>query len=86
MTLGSVFWAELRQGAVDREEGSLALGALIFLIVGVAARRWLEPGPLPAELLVPYPAEAMTSWRVADEAKYSRIEPHPRLAEAVSEA
>ena len=25
-----------------------------------AARRWIEPGPLPAELLVPYPAEAMT--------------------------
>ena len=25
-----------------------------------AARRWIEPGPLPAELLVPYPAEEMT--------------------------
>ena len=24
-----------------------------------AARRWIEPGPLPAELLVPYPAEEM---------------------------
>ena len=25
-----------------------------------AARRWIEPGPLPAELLVPYPAEETT--------------------------
>ena len=30
-----------------------------------AARRWIEPGPLPAELLVPYPAEEMQAWRVA---------------------
>ena len=28
-----------------------------------AARRWIEPGPLPAELLVPYPAEEMTARR-----------------------
>ena len=48
-----------------------------------AARRWLEPGPLPAELLVPYPAEAMTAWRVGDDAKSSRIEPHPGMAEPV---
>ena len=48
-----------------------------------AARRWIEPGPLPAELLVPYPAEEMTAWRVADDAKNSRIEPHPGMAEPV---
>ena len=42
-----------------------------------AARRWIEPGPLPAELLAPYPAEEMTAWRVSDDAKNSRIEPHP---------
>ena len=41
--------------------------------------------PLPAELLVSYPAEEMTAWRVADDAKNSRIEPHPCMAEAVSE-
>ena len=32
-----------------------------------AARRWIEPGPLPAELLVPYPAEEMKAWRVGVE-------------------
>ena len=45
-----------------------------------AARRWIEPGPLPAELLVPYPAEEMTAWRLGDDAKNSRIEPHPGMA------
>jgi putative SOS response-associated peptidase YedK len=49
-----------------------------------AAREWLEPGPLPAELLVPYPAEEMQAWRVSDDAKSSRIEPHPGMAEAVA--
>ena len=49
-----------------------------------AARRWIEPGPLPAELLVPYPAEEMTAWRVADAAKNSRIEPHAGMAEPVA--
>ena len=48
-----------------------------------ASRRWVEPGPLPAELLVPYPAGAMTSWRVGDDAKNSRIDPHPGMAEPV---
>ena len=48
-----------------------------------AARRWLEPGPLPAELLVPHPAEAMRAWRVSD-AKNSRIEPHPGMVEPVA--
>ena len=47
-----------------------------------AARRWLEPGPLPAELLVPYPAEEMQAWRVSDDAKSSRTEPHPDMAVA----
>ena len=50
-----------------------------------AARRWIEPGPLPAELLAPYPAEEMTAWRVADDAKNSRIEPHPSMAEPVAD-
>jgi putative SOS response-associated peptidase YedK len=48
-----------------------------------AARRWLEPGPLPAELLMPYPASPMTAWRVSDDAKSSRIEPHAGMAEPV---
>ena len=48
------------------------------------ARWWIEPGPLPAELLAPYPAEEMTAWRVADDAKNSRIEPHPGMAELVA--
>jgi putative SOS response-associated peptidase YedK len=48
-----------------------------------AARRWVETGPLSAELLVPYPAEAMIAWRVGDDAKNSRIEPHPGMAEPV---
>ena len=49
-----------------------------------AAHRWLEPGPLPAELLVPYPAEAMQAWRVGDGAKNSRIEPDAGMAEPVA--
>ena len=48
-----------------------------------AARRWVEPGPPPAEPSVPYPAEEMTAWRVADDAKNSRIEPHAGMAEPV---
>ena len=48
------------------------------------ARRWIEPGPLPAELLVPYPAEEMTAWRVIDDAKNSRIEAHAGMAEPVA--
>jgi putative SOS response-associated peptidase YedK len=46
-----------------------------------AARRWLEPGPLLHELLVPYSAGPMTAWRVSDDAKSSRIEPHAGMAE-----
>ena len=42
--------------------------------------------PLPAELLVPYPAEEMQARRVSDDAKSSRIEPHPGMAEALSGA
>ena len=48
-----------------------------------AARRWVEPGPLPAELLMPYPAEAMTAWRASNDAKNSRIEPHAWRVEPV---
>jgi SOS response associated peptidase (SRAP) len=48
-----------------------------------AARRWIQPGPLPAELLAPYPAEPMTAWRVSNGAKNSRIEPHAGMAEPV---
>ena len=50
-----------------------------------AARAWLEPGPLPIELLVPYPPAGMQAWRVGDDAKSSRIDPHPGMAEAVAE-
>ena len=42
------------------------------------ARRWIEPGPLPPELLVPYHPEDRR--RVADDAKNSRIEPHAGMA------
>jgi putative SOS response-associated peptidase YedK len=55
------------------------------ILVIEAARHWLEPGPLPAELLVPYPAEEMQAWRVGDDAKSSRIEPHAGMVEAVAE-
>ena len=34
-----------------------------------AARRWLEPGPRPAEVLVPYPAREIKPWCVCDDAK-----------------
>jgi putative SOS response-associated peptidase YedK len=51
-----------------------------------AAGRWLEPGPLPAELLVTYPAEEMRAWRVGDAAKSSRIAPHPGMAEPITAA
>ena len=51
-----------------------------------AARQWIEPGPLPAELLVPYATEEMQAWRVSDAAKNSRIEPHAGMAESVSAA
>lgn len=54
------------------------------ILGATAAREWLEPGPLPAELLVPYPAEEMQAWRVGDDAKSSRIEPHPGMAEPVA--
>ena len=46
-----------------------------------AARRWIESGPLPAELLAPYPAEEMTAWPDGDDAKNSQVEPHPGMAE-----
>jgi putative SOS response-associated peptidase YedK len=51
-----------------------------------AARRWIEPGPLPGELLVPYAPEAMVGWRVSDDAKNSRTPPHAGMAESVAEA
>ena len=46
-----------------------------------AARRWVEPCPLPHELLAPYLAEAMKAWWVRDAAKNSRIEPSAEMAE-----
>jgi putative SOS response-associated peptidase YedK len=49
-----------------------------------AARRWIEPGPLPAELLAPYPAGEMQAWRVGDAAKNSKIEPHAGMAGPVA--
>jgi hypothetical protein len=51
-----------------------------------AAREWVEPGPLPVELLVPYPAEEMQAWPVGDDAKNTRIEPHTGMAEPVEAA
>ena len=51
-----------------------------------AACRWIELEPLPAELLVPYPAQEMRAWRVGDDAKSSRIEPHAGMAEALKTA
>ena len=50
-----------------------------------AARRWIEPGPLPHELLAPYPAAAMQGWRVSDDAKSSRTLPHAGMAAAVAQ-
>ena len=51
------------------------------ILVTDAARRWVEPGPLPAEMLAAYPPEELTAWRVADDAKNSRIDPHAGMAE-----
>ncbi len=51
-----------------------------------AAHRWVEAGPLPAELLVPCPADEMQAWRVGDTAKNSRNEPHAGMAEPVDHA
>ena len=56
------------------------------MLANAAAREWVEPGPLPAELLAPYPAEEMPAWRVGDDAKNSQIEPHPGMAEPVAGA
>lgn len=54
------------------------------ILDAAAARQWIEPGPLPVELLAPYPAETMVGWRVADDAKNSRTPPHPGMAEPVA--
>jgi putative SOS response-associated peptidase YedK len=55
------------------------------ILQGAAAREWVEPGPLPAELLQPYAAaDEMAAWRVSDAAKNSRIEPFPGMAEPVA--
>src|SRR5262245_44900451 len=54
------------------------------ILANDAARRWIEPWPLPTDVLVPYPAEPLTTWRVCDDAKNSRIERHPGMAEPVS--
>ena len=51
-----------------------------------AARRWLDVDPLSAEFLMPYPAQEMRAWRVGDDAKSSRIEPHAGMAEALKTA
>src|SRR4051794_5531518 len=56
------------------------------LLATDAARRWLKRGPLPTELLTPYLADAMTGWRAGDDARSSRIEPHPGMAEPISSA
>ena len=37
-----------------------------------------------AELSAPYPAEAITTWG-GDDAKSSRVEPHPGMAEPVAD-
>ena len=54
----------------------------VILLAG-AARQWLEPRPLRPELLAPHLVAAMTAWRVGDDAKNSRIEPHPGMAEPI---
>ena len=38
-------------------------GRMPAILATDAARRWIEPGPLPAELLVPYPAEVTVGRR-----------------------
>ena len=58
-------------------------GALEYIVSGT--KQCCDPSPLPHELLVPYPAEPMTAWRVSDAAKSSRIEPHAGMAEPVPE-
>ena len=50
------------------------------ILAPAAARQWIEPGPLSADLLTPYPAAAMAGWRVVDVAKDSTIEPKTDMA------
>lgn len=50
-----------------------------------AAAEWLSIGQLPTHLLKPYAAEAMHGWRVADDAKNSRIEPYVGMSEPIQE-
>jgi len=56
------------------------------ILAAEAARRWIEPGPLPGELLIPFPAGPMTAWRVGDDAKNSRTLPYAGMAEPVMTA
>lgn len=56
------------------------------ILDAAAVRRWLEPGPLPADVLTVFPADAMEGWRVPDIAKNSRAEPVPEMAEPVERA
>jgi hypothetical protein len=61
----------------------IGLNRMLAALEIALARRGLEPGPPPTELLAPYPAEEMQAWRVSDDVKSGRIEPHAGMAEPV---
>lgn len=48
--------------------------------------RWLTPGPVPVDLLGPYPANLMTGWRVGPAARSSRSPDSAALIEPVEAA
>jgi putative SOS response-associated peptidase YedK len=95
------FIAGLWSNAPDPETGEIADGYTIVIdganeaihihdrmpviLPPDGAAEWLSSGPLPTHLLKPYSAEAMTGWRVANDAKNSRIEPHESMSEPVAE-
>ena len=58
---------------ITNANATMRMHRMPVILATDGARRWIEPGPLRAELLVPYPAEEMTARRVADDAKNSRI-------------
>ncbi|WGF91047.1 SOS response-associated peptidase [Marinivivus vitaminiproducens] len=69
----------------DANEAMRVHDRMPVMLRGRAARTWIEPGPLPFKVLVPYPATEMIAWRVIDDAKNSRITPTPAMASPVEE-
>jgi hypothetical protein len=69
----------------DANESMRVHDGMAVILVTDAARRWMEPEPLPGVLPMPFPAREVLAWWVGDYAKISRIEPHEGMAEPVVE-